>query len=185
MNVSDQDRLNALTSLYATERADLASIGNQCLAIIGVGLTYIVAIIIGLFSSTSTKGNYIFWLASPIPLLTVLAFYTIFVSLAMARTKSCSVLHEEITSEIGITPNAIGVAVSNRILDFKEAPLRYKALILTSYVPVILSILALIAYVVVRAILQHINMWIIISSIIIYAILLAPSTVTWIKKLEA
>jgi hypothetical protein len=184
MKVSDQDRLNTLTSLYATERADLAGIGNQCLAIIGVGLTYIVAIIIGLIPSASTRDEYLFWLASPIPLLTVLAFYTLFLSLAIARTKSCNILSERITSEIGINPNVIGVAVSNKILDFKVAPLRYKALILASYVPVILSILGLIAYVVTRAIQHHVDVWIVVVSIITYAFLLAPSIVAWVKKLE-
>jgi hypothetical protein len=62
MKISDQDRLNALISLYTTERADLASLGSQCLAIIAVGLTYIVGIIIGLVKSPNSKDASILWL---------------------------------------------------------------------------------------------------------------------------
>jgi len=82
MKISDESRLNGLISLYATERADLASLGNQCLAILGLGLTYILAIIVGLAAKSNDPS--FFWLATPIPLLILLAFSTLFTSLAGA-----------------------------------------------------------------------------------------------------
>jgi hypothetical protein len=187
MNVSDEDRLSALTSLYSTERADLTSIGNQSLGMVGLVLTYIVAIVFGLAQSADKENVSIFWLAAPIPLLVFLAFYEMFISLSRARTKSCKILEDKITSEIGPKINLdeqIGVAVSDRVMDINAAtdPLR-KIVIFIAYAPLLLAIPSLTLFILIRAIRHHTPLWIVIISIILYAILLIPSGIAWIKEL--
>jgi hypothetical protein len=182
MDISDRDRISALTSLYTTERADLSNIANQSLAIVGLALTYIIAVFIGLPHAASIKKSSLLWFASPIPVLVFLAFYTLWVSLAIARTRSCKELEKKIASEVGVNVGSIGVTVSDKIMDIEAARPVYRIIILTAYAPIIVAGISLIVYVLFEAIHHHANVWIVIVSIVLYVALLAPSTTVWFKQ---
>ena len=182
MNIPEKDRLGALVSLYSTERADLTSIGNQNIAIVGLALTYIVAVFFGL--AADEKGSSIFWLAAPVPLLVFLALYTLYISLSRARTEACKFLENQIINLAGLTPDMIGVAVSDKIMDINVAERRQKGIIMAAYVPIILAFIVLTVYVLVRAFRHHTHVWAIIVAIILYVLLLAPTGAAWAKELK-
>jgi hypothetical protein len=184
MNIPEKDRLGALVSLYSTERADLTSIGNQNIAIVGLALTYIVAVFFGLAQTAEEKSSSIFWLAAPIPLLVFMAFYTLYISLARARTEACKFLENEIMELTHLAPDMIGVTVSDKIMDINAAARRQKGVILAAYIPIFLAIIVLTVYVVIRAFRHHTHLWAIIIAIILYMLLLAPTGVAWAKELN-
>lgn len=186
MNVSNEDRLSALVSLYSTERADLTSIGNQNIAMVGLALTYIVAVVFGLAQSADKKGVSVFWLVSPVPLLVFLAFYTLFIALARARSNTCRVLEERIIELISpeLNQGAIGMAVSDAIMDIDVAPRSQKRLILAGYAPLILAIPCLTVYILIRAFLHHTHLWMIITAMAFYVLLLLPTATAWDKELN-
>jgi hypothetical protein len=176
------DRVNALTSLYAAERADLSTIGNQLTGIASLALTYIIAIFI-LIGKANPKKFPILWFASPIPVLMFLALFTLFLSLSVARSASCKRLEAQIAAELGITID-IGVSISDRVLDITSATRMHKAVILIAYIPVILGSLALVAYIPIRASYQGTSPWLLGISTTAYAILLLPIAVVWIKRVH-
>jgi hypothetical protein len=182
MSIPEKDRLAALVSLYSAERADLSNIGNQNIAIVGLALTYIAAVFFGLAQTADQKSSSVFWLASPIPLLVFVSFYTLYVSLARVRTESCKSLEGQIIDLIDLDSGNIGVAVSDKVMDPTAAELRQVLVILSAYVPVFLAILALTVYVLVRAFRHHTHLWAIIIAIILYMILLIPPATAWAKE---
>jgi hypothetical protein len=182
MRIPEKDRLDALVSLYSAERADLSNIGNQNIAIVGLALTYIVAVFFGLAQTADQKSSSIFWLASPIPLLIFICFYTLYISLARARSESCKLLEGQIIDLVGLDSGNIGVAVSDKVMDPNAAEPRQILVILAAYVPVFLAILGLTAYVLVRAFSHHTHLWAIIIAIILYVILLIPPAIAWAKE---
>jgi hypothetical protein len=149
MSIDKGDRISALSSVYAAERADLSTIGNQLTGLAGLALTYIITVFILLGHSTAKKAS-LLWLAAPIPVLVFLALFTLFLSLSVARSASCKRLEAQIAAEIGIGADDIGVSVSDNVVYIAKATLLHRCLILAAYVPVILGSIALIAYVPIR-----------------------------------
>ena len=182
MSIPEKDRLDALVSLYSAERADLSNIGNQNIAIVGLALTYIVVVFFGLAQTADQKSSSVFWLASPIPLLIFIGFYTLYISLARVRTESCKFLEDQIIDLVDLDSGKIGVAVSDKVMDPNAAEPSQILVILAAYVPVFLAILALTVYVLVRAFRHHTHLWAIIIAIILYAILLIPAAIAWVKE---
>lgn len=184
MHLSDKDHFNTLTSLYATERADLANMGNQCLAIISLIVTYAVAVYVGLTHFLGTKTVSFLWFAAPIPILTFLAFYTLWVSLTIARTKSCKELEERIIQNTSIDAQDYGVTVSDRIMDVKIAPWRYKSVLLTAYGSIFLVGLSIVIYILIQGFAHHAQPWVLGVSIALYTVLLAPTVFSWFKLMH-
>jgi hypothetical protein len=179
-----ENQVDALMSLYATEREDLSNVSNQCTAIIGLVLTYVIAVFISLGHVISLNKTPLAWFASPVPVLVFLCFYTMHVSLAIARTKSCRELEGEISSIVKIRSDKIGVAISDRIMDIGVAPWPQKGLILAAYAPIILAVISLIVYIVAKAVLYHAHIWIIILSVMTYVALLVPASIAWAKQMH-
>jgi hypothetical protein len=178
MSIDNKDRVSALTSLYAAERADLSTIGNQLTGISGLALTYIIAVFIVL-GHPSTKKMSTLWLAAPIPVLIFLAFYTLFLSLSIARTSSCKKLEVHIAAETEIKADEIGMSISENVMDFERAPLLHKGLLITAYSPIILGSLLLTGYVAFQAFDHDTNIWIFTISATAYVILLIPIIPSW------
>jgi len=72
--------------------------------------------------------------------------------------------------------------VSDKIMDIEAARPVYRLIILTAYAPIIVAGISLIVYVLFEAIHHHANVWIVIVSIVLYVVLLAPSTIVWFKQ---
>src|SRR6266480_3401128 len=150
MSIEKKDQINALTSLYAVERSDLSTIGAQLTGVAGLALTYLITVSFVLGHS-HTKKMPLLWFAAPIPVLIFLAFYTLFLSLSIARTASCKRLEVQIAREIEIMADDIGTSVSDKVMDIISAPRWWqKGLIIAAYVPIFLGSLWLIAYIPIR-----------------------------------
>jgi hypothetical protein len=181
MSISNGDRINALASLYAAERADLSTIGNQLTGVSGLAVTYIVAIFIVL-GHTDPKQMSLLWFAAPIPVFIFLAFYALFLSLSMARTASCKRLEEYIAVKAEVKVDEIGMSISESVLDIKRAKSRWhKGLIASAYAPILIGSGLVIVYLVIQAFHHDANIWVRVISMVIYAFLLIPIAVGWYR----
>jgi hypothetical protein len=184
MTISDDDQINdyqknALASLYAAERADLSTIGNQLLGVSTLALTYIVAVF-AVLGHSNTKQMSLLWFAAPIPVFIFLAFYALFLSLSIARTASCEKLEGYLAADTPVEADKMGMSMSNRVMDITKAPLLYKGLLAAAYVPILLGSLGVIAYIVYQTFQHNAPGWLRAVSLIGYGLLLVPIALSWL-----
>jgi len=180
MSISNDDRINALASLYAAERADLSTIGSQLTGISGLVVTYIAAIFIVL-GHTNPKQMSPLWFAAPIPVFIFLAFYALFLSLSIARTASCKKLEGYLAVQAEVNANEVGMSISDRVMDFTQASGLYKGLLVSAYVPIIIGSLAVIVYLVFQAFHHDATVWVRVVFMAVYAILLILIALGWLR----
>jgi hypothetical protein len=179
MSTSNDDQINALASLYAAERADLSTIGNQLLGVSTLALTYIVAVF-AVLGHSNTKQMSLLWFAAPIPVFIFLAFYALFLSLSIARTASCKKLEGYLAAKTPVEADKMGVSISDRVMDITQASLLYKGLLVSAYVPILVGSLSVIAYIVYQTFQHNAPTWVRVISLIVYGLLLIPIALSWL-----
>jgi hypothetical protein len=181
--MGNDDRINALSSLYAAERADLSNLGNQLIGVAGFAVTYIAAIFIVL-GHTNPKHMTLLWFAAPIPIYVFLAFFTLSTTLSMGRTESCKKLEEAIAPETEIAASVVGIHVSDRVMDIRQASWGNKPLIASAFGPILLGGLAVIIYLIYQTFHIHVNTAWRVIAIAVYAVLFLPILLRWIRLLR-
>jgi hypothetical protein len=143
-------------------------------------VTYIVAIFIVL-GHTSAKQVSFVWFAAPIPVFVFLAFYALFLSLSIDRTASCKDLEEDLAVKAGTEPDKVGMAISSRVMDIKQAFPLSKAPLLAAYVPIVLGSLSVIIYLLVQAFHHDTNGWVQFIFMVINVLLLILVALGWLR----
>lgn len=180
----DKDQLSLLAAVYSAERSDISSVSTQSIAIGSIMVTYLVGVFIAL-SRTSTLGKSpLIWLASPVPIISFFALYTLYNCLVIKRTAACSSLETRIAKELQLDSD-FGLAVSNRIMDpTRSGSKAYFMLDIAGHAPIPLAIISLIVYVLIRAVAHDAHTWLVVIAAVIYAVLLIPSCMVWLKALH-
>jgi hypothetical protein len=174
------DRLQVLTAIYQSDRADRSNTLTVSLATMGAAVTYLIGTI-----AFYDKLDLLGWAISllPIPLLCVAAFHAQLVNLAAIRAGSILTLeHALLTATTTpdtptINPDAIGVTASEQATNIHTAHTSIRISLAIAYGGVGSIYLAYIAFMLIKAA-HHMTGWITIPALM-YIALLVPIGFAW------
>ncbi|MEU3979157.1 hypothetical protein AB0F77_03455 [Streptomyces sp. NPDC026672] len=174
------DRLQVLTAVYQSDRADRSSTLTVALATMGLAVTYVVGTI-AFYDKLDLLGWAIGLL--PFPLVCVLAFQAHLVNLAAVRARSILTLErallDAVEAEAGprLDRAVVGATAGERASNIHTATRWQRAVVLIAYAGAGLVHVAYIVLMLVKAA-RHLSAWTALPAVC-YAALLVPVVLAW------
>ncbi|MDX2525203.1 hypothetical protein [Streptomyces europaeiscabiei] len=180
------DRLQVLTAVYQSDRADRSSALTVSLAALGTGVAYLIGTI-AFYDKLGLLG----WSISllPLPLICVAAFQVQLVNLAAVRARSLLALERALLDAVEpvagstLDRTAIGVTASERTSNLHTALPAMKAAVLIAYGGVGIIFVAYTVLMLAKAV-RYLDAWI-VAPIAFYAALLVPIALAWRASITA
>jgi len=112
--------------MYALERQDVAGVGNLALTIVSVGAAYLVGVVFALSQNPNLPHADKLWLAAPLPMVAILAYWVQLNAIALVRSRTCGELEAEIRRSAPSLPALYGVKMAARVTDVRCASWWYR-----------------------------------------------------------